>query len=487
MLNKTPSRDAINPDQGPARARPDLQAMLDALTLHGEDTILAVDGTGRVHYCNRELSMLAGDDDDEGCTIFDFLAPSGHARCRDVLHTVCQLGQADQFESRWIDGSVRAIRVIPLPRQKTALALAICGDVTKVRRVEEALRESELRFRQLAENVREVFWLMDADKSRVLYVTNAYQRVWGRAATELYDGLFGWFDAVYPEDRPRVERAFAAGLASGGFQAEYRITRPDGSLRWIRDRAFASFGADGQISRIAGIAEDITDQRNVEDSLRMERKLLKRLLDLQERERHLLACEIHDGFIQDLVGAKMLLESLRPGLPPENPCSIERLDKIEAALRKAIGEGRRMISNLRPMVIDDKGILVAIEYLINEKQADSGPQMTFAHDVRFTRLPPLLEGALFRIVQESLTNARRHSKAAHVHVDLAQVDERVILTIVDDGVGFDRAAVPEGRFGLRGLVERARLFGGRADVRSEPGSGTRIWVELPISKSALSL
>jgi two-component system sensor histidine kinase DegS len=166
---------------------------------------------------------------------------------------------------------------------------------------------------------------------------------------------------------------------------------------------------------------------------------------------------------------------------------LHRLDTIEAALRKAIGEGRRMISNLRPMVIDDKGILVAIEYLISEKQAESGPQMTFAHDVRFTRLPPLLEGALFRIVQESLTNARRHSKAAHVHVDLAQVDERVILTIVDDGVGFDRAAVPEGRFGLRGLVERARLFGGRADVRSEPGSGTRIWVELPISKSALSL
>ena len=153
---------------------------------------------------------------------------------------------------------------------------------------------------------------------------------------------------------------------------------------------------------MAGVAEDITEQRNVEDSLRLERKLLKRLLDLQERERHLLACEIHDGFIQDLVGSKMLLESLRPNLPAENACLIARLDKIECALRKAIGEGRRMIANLRPMVIDDKGILAAIEYLVSERQSEPCPHMTFSHDVTFSRLPPLLEGALFRIVQESL-------------------------------------------------------------------------------------
>ena len=112
--------------------------------------------------------------------------------------------------------------------------------------------------------------------------------------------------------------------------------------------------------------------------------------------------------------------------------------------------------------------------------------MTFRHNLRFARLPPLLEGALFRIVQESLTNARRHSRATRVNVELSQVDDRVVLTVRDDGVGFDSTAVPKDRFGLSGLMERARLFGGRSHIRSEPGKGTEIWVELPINASGLS-
>ena len=112
--------------------------------------------------------------------------------------------------------------------------------------------------------------------------------------------------------------------------------------------------------------------------------------------------------------------------------------------------------------------------------------MTFRYDVKFVRLPPLLEGALFRIVQESLTNACRHSQATRVDIELTQQDDRVLLTIRDNGIGFDRSAVPDDRFGLRGLIERARLFGGRSQIRSEPGTGTEIWADLPINKSGIS-
>jgi PAS domain S-box-containing protein len=485
MRDRTMDDDAAN-EAPPVGSLPGSAALLTALAVQGDRTFV-VDQNGKICFGNCAQSAQDGKIPPKDASLYDLLARTDHARCHEALERARESGRPDAFEARWADGSMRSVSILPLTDSANGSSLVIARDITDRVRAEEALSESEQRFRQLAENVREVFWLMNPIDRRVLYVTNAYERIWGRAAREFYQDTRGWFDAVHADDRDRVRRSFDAALESGSFQAEYRIVRPDGALRWIRDRAYVSRCADGKTGRIAGIAEDITEQRTVEDSLRLERKLLKRLLDLQERERHLLACEIHDGFIQDLVGAKMLVESLRPGLGPEHACLHARLEKIEGSLRKAIGEGRRMVANLRPMVIDDKGILAAIDYLINERQVEPGPHMTFSHDVRFSRLPPLLEGTLFRIVQESLTNARRHSQASEVHVELAQVNERVVLTIVDNGVGFNRAEVPEGRFGLRGLVERARLFGGRADVHSEPGCGTRIWVDMPISKSGISL
>ena len=181
----------------------------------------------------------------------------------------------------------------------------------------------------------------------------------------------------------------------------------------------------------------------------------------------------------------MLLESVLPSLTADQPGLREQMAMVESVLRKAIGEGRRMISNLRPMVIDESGILAAIEYLISEAQGAESLEMTFRHNLRFA-LAAALGRALFRIVQESLTNARRHSRATRVNVELSQVDDRVVLTVRDDGVGFDSTAVPKDRFGLSGLMERARLFGGRSHIRSEPGKGTEIWVELPINASGLS-
>jgi PAS domain S-box-containing protein len=479
---------SLGPENTPPRAVATQNcppAVLDSLLKNTDDTIMLVDADGLIHFVNRVSAGLAPDKL-LGTSLFSLVPPASHERCRAALRNACEFGQADQYEQRWNDEIWRSVRVAPLSDQSPAMALVIATDIDQRKRAEDSLRESEERFRQLAENVREVFWLMDWNEQRVLYVTNAYQKIWGQPARQLYESAASWISAVHADDRARVERAFLAAVESGNFHAEYRVLRPDGSIRWIRDQGYPLRDADGKVCRMAGIAEDVTEQRAIEGNLRAERKLLKRLLDLQEKERGLLAYEIHDGFIQDLVGAKMLLESLRPGLPADQPALLARMDAIEVSLRKAIGEGRRMISNLRPLVIDDSGILAAIEYLINERQSPTSPEMSFRYDVAFVRLPPLLEGALFRIVQESLTNACRHSKATRVDIEMIQQDERVRLTVRDNGIGFDRAAVPEDRFGLRGLVERARLFGGRSQIHSTPGAGTEVWVDLPINKSAIS-
>ena len=127
-----------------------------------------------------------------------------------------------------------------------------------------ALQDSESLFRQLAETIREVFWMTDVDGSAILYVSPGYEVVWGRSCESLYDNPAGWIEAIYPQDRDRVAQAFFSKVSQGKFDEEYRIVRPDGEIRWIRDRGFPIHNSGGQPYRIAGLAEDISDRQAIQ-------------------------------------------------------------------------------------------------------------------------------------------------------------------------------------------------------------------------------
>ena len=130
-------------------------------------------------------------------------------------------------------------------------------------RVEQVLRESEERFRQLAENIQEVFWM--TANNQILYVSPAYERIWGRTRSSLYESPRSWLDAIHPDDRAQVLRAAKAIQAGGSYDETYRIQRPDGAVRWIHDHAFPVRGVKGEIVRIVGTAEDITERRQLEE------------------------------------------------------------------------------------------------------------------------------------------------------------------------------------------------------------------------------
>jgi diguanylate cyclase (GGDEF)-like protein/PAS domain S-box-containing protein len=168
---------------------------------------------------------------------------------------------------------------------------------------EEALGESELRFRQLAENIREVFWLSDPSKNEILYVSPAYEEIWGRRAEALYSSPRDWIEAIHPEDRGRVLEAAAIKQANGDYDEEYRITRPDGSIRWIRDQAFPVLGEGRKIVRLAGVAEDITERKHAEGELRESERRFSDLLGnvdlvsiMLDREGRITYC--NDYFLQ---------------------------------------------------------------------------------------------------------------------------------------------------------------------------------------------
>lgn len=157
--------------------------------------------------------------------------------------------------------------------------IVVVSDITERKQAENALRESETRFRQLAENIEEVLWITDPTKKQMLFISPAYERIWMRTCTSLYAEPTNWVEAIHPEDRPRVVTAAIEKQAHGTYDETYRIVRPNGECRWIHDRAFPIRDAAGLVFRIAGIAEDITQRREAEIALRESEERYRRLIN----------------------------------------------------------------------------------------------------------------------------------------------------------------------------------------------------------------
>ena len=128
------------------------------------------------------------------------------------------------------------------------------------RRGATAVARSESRFRQMAENIRDVFFLRDADSGRMLYISPAYEEIWGRSCESLYANPESWTEAIHPDDRASTYEKYKKGMSAGKYEFEYRIVRPDGSIRWIEARGFPVRDDAGKIVRITGVAKDITEQ-----------------------------------------------------------------------------------------------------------------------------------------------------------------------------------------------------------------------------------
>jgi signal transduction histidine kinase len=195
-------------------------------------------------------------------------------------------------------------------------------------------------------------------------------------------------------------------------------------------------------------------------------------------EKPSIAYEIHDGFVQDAFAAKMLLDAvLQVGRLPEGEIRTQvqhAADQVENAIREA----RRLIGGLRLPVLEELGAVDAIKALIDQLPPGS-PTIRFITDAKQERWNYATEVAIYRIVQQSLHNICRHSRAKHADIRLFRREERLHLEIEDRGIGFDPANVNEDRFGLQGIRQRARQLQGHAAIESAPGKGTRIIVNLP--------
>ena len=241
-----------------------LQAILD-----GSSAVIYVkDLQGRYLLINRQFESLFNLDREavKGRTDYDIFPKEIADAFRHNDQMVLEVGRPLQSEeiAPHADGLHYYVsNKFPLRNAEGAI-YAVCGistDITERKKAERAVQESEKRFRQVVEIIKEVFWLTNPEKTQMLYISPGYEAIWGRSCDSLYASPRTWLEAIHPEDRDRVLEAALNKQASGEYDEKYRIVRPDGSIRWIRDRAFPVRDETGNVYRIAGIAEDFTGQR----------------------------------------------------------------------------------------------------------------------------------------------------------------------------------------------------------------------------------
>jgi PAS domain S-box-containing protein len=346
-----------------------------------------------------------------------------------------------------------------------------------VRERTEALQQSHDQLQAIYDGIAEGLLIADIVTKRFVRVNAAMCRMLGYTADELLGASLS--DLHPPQevanDTPQFE-AVAEGRIS--LNEDRPLLRKDGTILYADIVAHRIVYEGGPC--VLALFRDISERKRAQEALHKQYRTLRHLLQSSDHERQLIAYEIHDGLAQQLAGAIMQLQTF-DHLKQKKPAPAAKAYEAGVTmLRQAHFETRRLISGVRPPILDEEGIAAAITHLLNEHGLHGGPDIEYRSKVNFHRLVPILENAVYRIVQEGLANACQHSRSPKVRVSLAQRDDRLRIEVRDWGVGFDAAAVHGDRFGLEGIRQRAKLLGGRCSIRSAPGKGTRIDVELPV-------
>jgi two-component system sensor histidine kinase UhpB len=275
------------------------------------------------------------------------------------------------------------------------------------------------------------------------------------------------------------------------FEIEYRIVTKDGAVRWLRDRGFPIRNQQGQIYRMGGVAEDITDRKEAGDRLKASsdqlRALSASLQSAREKEATRIARQIHDEVGGILTGLRWELEAFEKTIQePADPARLKAVqDKLAGMLGltdTTINVVRRIASELRPSILDDLGLMEAIEWQAEQFQARTGIECRCDCALQSIPLGDLESTAVFRVVQEALTNIIRHAQATQVGICLRIEESSLILMVTDNGRGITQdERLSRGSLGLLGMQERAHLIGAHMEIAGRKGAGTTLRLCVPLA------
>ncbi len=401
---------------------------------------------------------------------------------------------SEEYGSLWFANQVGPVR----QDREVVAAIIIATDITEYKRMDTALQDAyhemekkvEARTAELAESEAKFRTLFESSNDAVMLLgeegffdcNDATLRIYGCSTREEFIGkhpseLSPPVQSDGTDSLTAANARIASAAETGAAHFEWLHRRIDGTP-FEADVLLSSMDLKGK-TVIQAVVRDISDRKRAEEAILREQSTLRRLLESSDRDRKLTAYEIHDGFTQHVAGARMQLEAASQWQGEDPEAATRAYQRGLELLDQGMGEARRLISGLRPPILDEAGVVAAIEHLVRDPAMQDGPEVGFVFDGQLGRLAPLLENAIFRIVQESVTNACRYSESSKVQIRLTRKNDRIQLEVEDWGIGFDPNDIAKTSFGIGGIRERARLLGGKATVDSAPGKGTRIVVDLP--------
>jgi PAS domain S-box-containing protein len=327
------------------------------------------------------------------------------------------------------------------------------------------------------------------------YISSRFYEYTGAAPNSAI-GL-GWMEYVHADDRERSLSHWSRCAQSGeAYESEYRLRSADGLYRWFRARAVPLRDGQGNIAKWYGTCSDIHDSKLLEQSIRDNtielermvdirtvelRRLSSRLMTLQDEERRRIAREIHDGLGQELAAAKMIMDGIvsKDSVPSVQQAATDASQLVDRAIKQV-----RTISHLlHPPLLDEVGLVSALRWYLEGLSDRSGIEIRLEVDPpELGRLTPDVETAIFRIIQEALTNMFRHSGAHNGRVSLTERERQIVVTVRDDGKGIEEQVVqlhPERvGVGIGGMRQRVTELGGRLRL-ANANPGTIVEVVIP--------
>ncbi len=366
----------------------------------------------------------------------------------------------------------------------------IINDISARILAQQALEESEARISAMTANIPGmVYQYLDGDSpdSGFIYVSKGAKEVVGLEAQTILDKKVELSSLIQEDDRDDFERSrLQARETLSTWHWEGRMFSPeDGSLHWIDLRSSPRRQEDGQVLW-DGIIFDITLRKQAEFALARSRELLRalsvHLQNVREEEKAGLARELHDELGSMLTTLKIEVSSLKNQLA-HNPEGVHaHIDDIVETVHEAIATTRRISTNLRPPILDNLGLLPAIEWQLEQFKQRTGMNIDLHVTGDSTILGDNHTIAIFRILQEGLTNIARHAEATRVSVAVSVNSQSIGLDIIDDGKGFTvDEHKPGTSYGLYSMQERAGALGGSVEVISQPGEGTRLKLRVPVT------